>query len=81
VTTVTNYSTTDSTYSYDNDWTNEIDDDNAPWGDGSHYKGWIRNDRDHDTFGQELRFDSVEQNDALGWIDRWSVGTYFHHLE
>ena len=80
VTTVTNYDTTDSTYSYDNDWTNEIDDDNAPWGDGSHYKGWIKNDRDHDTFGQELRFDSVEQNDALGWIDRWSAGTYLHYL-
>jgi outer membrane receptor protein involved in Fe transport len=81
VTTITNYSTTDSTYSYDNDWTNEIDDDNAPWGDGSHYKGWIENDRNHDTFGQELRFDSVEQHDALGWIDRWTAGTYLHYLD
>ena len=74
VTTVTNYNTTDSTYSYDNDWTNEID---TP----ANYQGWIRNDRDHETLGQEFRFDSVEQNDALGWIDRWTVGTYFHHLE
>ena len=81
VTTITNYSTTDSTYSYDNDWTNEIDDDNAIAGDGSHYEGWIENDRGHDSFGQELRLDSVEQTDALGWVDRWTAGTYFNHLE
>ena len=74
VTTITNYSTTDSTYSYDNDWTNQTD---IP----DNYAGFIRNDRDHDSFGQELRFDSVEQNDVLGWIDRWTAGIYYHHLE
>jgi iron complex outermembrane receptor protein len=77
VTTITNYSTSDSTYSYDNDWTSG-DYDSIPAGT---YAGFIENDRDHDTFGQELRFDSVEQSDALGWIDRWTVGTYFNHLE
>jgi iron complex outermembrane receptor protein len=77
VTTITNYSTTDSTYSYDNDWVSG-DYDSIPSGT---YDGFIKNDRDHDTFGQELRFDSVEQSDALGWIDRWTVGTYFNHLE
>ena len=74
MTTITNYSTTDSTYSYDNDWTNQTD---IP----DNYAGFIRNDRDHDSFGQELRFDSVEQNDVLGWIDRWTAGIYYHHLE
>ena len=74
VTTITNYSTTDSTYSYDNDWTNQTD---IP----DNYAGFISNDRDHDSFGQELRFDSVEQNDVLGWIDRWTAGIYYHHLE
>ena len=77
VTTITNYSTSDSTYSYDNDWVSG-DYDSIPSGT---YDGFIKNDRDHDTFGQELRFDSVEQSDALGWIDRWTVGTYFNHLE
>jgi len=76
VTTVTNYNTTDSTYSYDNDWTSG-DYDSIPLGT---YDGFIRNDREHDSFGQELRVSSVEQNDALGWIDRWTVGTYFNHL-
>lgn len=77
VTTVTNYNTTDSTYSYDNDWTSG-DYDSIPVGT---YDGFIRNDREHDSFGQELRFASVEQIDAYGWIDRWTTGVYFNHLE
>ena len=74
MTTLTNYSTTDSTYSYDSDWTNVMDD---PF----NYAGFIKNDRDHETFSQELRFDSVERTDALSWVDRWTVGTYFHYLK
>ena len=77
VTTITNYSTTDSTYSYDNDWTSG-DYDSIPEGT---YDGFIKNDRNHHSFGQELRFDSVEQSNALSWIDRWTAGTYFNHLE
>lgn len=74
LTTLTSYSTTDSTYSYDSDWTNFID---AP----SNYGGFIQNDRDHEMVSQELRVDSVQRTDALGWIDRWTAGIYLHSLQ
>lgn len=77
LTTLTSYSTTDSTYSYDSDWTSG-DYDTTPPGT---YAGFIENEREHNSFGQEFRFDSIEQSDALGWIDRWTVGTYFNYLE
>ena len=74
VTSITNYSTTDSLYSYDNDWTNE---DDAP----GNYAGFIENEREQNVFGQEIRVSSVEQKDALGWVDRWTVGLFFQDLK
>ncbi|MGB0258508.1 MAG: TonB-dependent receptor, partial [Coraliomargarita sp.] len=77
VTTITSYISSESLYSYDNDWTSG-DYDSIPVGT---YDGFIENDRDRDVFTQELRFDSTDQQDALGWIDRWTTGFYFNHLE
>jgi outer membrane receptor protein involved in Fe transport len=65
LTTITQGTTTDSSYSYDADWTP----------DASTYGPWLSSiDRTRDTAGQEIRFDSTEARDALGWIDRWTLG-------
>ena len=77
VTNITNYSITDSLYSYDNDWTNDIDDDDNPF---ENYAGFIENKREQAVFGQEIRLDSVAEKDALGWIDRWTAGIFFQDL-
>ena len=72
LTSITSYTDTDSLYSYDADWADPTTDGN--------YDGFLRTDRDRDVFSQELRLDSVDQQDALGWIDRWTIGTYFSTL-
>lgn len=71
--TISNFSNTDSLYSYDNDWTNDVD---LP----GNYAGFIINERERETFSQEFRLDSVDQADALGWIDRWTIGAYLNLL-
>ncbi len=68
-TTVTSATSSDSIYSYDADWTPDS------------YRGFLSTDRTRVVFNQELRFDSVAETDALGWIDRWSVGGYLHLLD
>ena len=73
VTAITSATTTDSTNSYDSDWTYNLD--------PRTYDAFMNIDRKRDVFSQELRFDSVEQQDALGWIDRWTVGSYVSLLE
>lgn len=73
VTTITSYSTTDALNSYDADWTYSAD--------PRTYDGFMHLERERDVFTQELRFDSAEQQDALGWIDRWTAGIYFNYLE
>ncbi len=75
VTTITSYSSTDSFYSYDSDWTvlNAID--------PRSYDAYMQIDRDRDVFSQELRFDSKDQEDALGFIDRWTMGGYLSLLD
>lgn len=77
VTTITSFSDTESLYSYDNDWTSG-DYDSIPAGT---YDGFIENIRERESFSQELRFDSIGQSNALGLIDRWTVGFYFNQLE
>jgi len=71
VTSITGYSDTDSLNSYDSDWTNT---DEVPL--FTVYSGVLEAMRERDVFTQELRFDSIEQEDALGWIDRWTLGAY-----
>ncbi|MEM8868351.1 MAG: TonB-dependent receptor [Verrucomicrobiota bacterium] len=73
LTSITSYSDSDSLYSYDADWT----DTNDP----RTYNGFLSTERERDVFTQELRIDSADREDALGWIDRWTVGLYFHELE
>ena len=73
VVSITNFSVSDSLYSYDADWTN---DDDLP----DNYAGFIKNDREHSAFGQEIRIHSVAQENAFGWFDRWSAGVFFQDL-
>lgn len=68
-TTTTQLTSADTLYSYDEDWTS------------ASYAGVAILSRERDGFSQDFRFDSVEQADALGWIDRWTVGLYFARLE
>lgn len=75
VSTITSYSDTDSLNSYDADWTNIVE---VPL--FTVYSGVLAAEREREVFTQELRFDSADQEDALGWIDRWTVGAYFNHL-
>lgn len=64
---------TDSVYSYDADWADPTTDGN--------YDGFLETERDRQVFTQELRMDSTGLRDSLGWIDRWTLGAYFNHLE
>ncbi len=73
LTTVTTGAWTDSTYSYDSDW-------NSVYTHPDAYKSFAAIDRDRTTAAEELRFDSADTEDALGWIDRWTLGAYFSHL-
>ncbi|WP_438481238.1 TonB-dependent receptor [Oleiharenicola lentus] len=68
-TTVTSGSWVDSIYSYDDDWT------------AASYEGFSDLRRDRSVFNQELRFDSALTRDALGWIDRWTLGAYFSNTD
>ena len=73
LTSVTSVVETDSLYSYDADWADPTTDGN--------YDGFLSTERDRSVFGQEIRIDSIEQTDALGWIDRWTVGAYLNQLK
>jgi outer membrane receptor protein involved in Fe transport len=66
---VTSVSTADARYSYDDDWT------------AASYAGFSDLRRDRDVFAQELRLDSTLTRDALGAIDRWTVGAYLAQTE
>lgn len=73
-TSVTTGTDTDSRYAYDADWTSWRDVPPVNTTDG--YQGFEDIVRDRYTLGQEFRFDSVADADALGWIDRWTLGVY-----
>jgi len=77
-TTITSYTDTDSLYSYDSDWGAGF---GAPIPADSGYSGMLSLDRERDVFSEELRFDSKDKSDALGFIDRWTVGLYYHQVE
>ncbi len=67
--TVTGGSWVDSVYSYDDDWTD------------ASYMGFSDLRRDRTGFNQELRLDSEQTSDALGWIDRWTLGVFFSRTD
>jgi len=73
LTSVTSVVETDSLYSFDSDWADPTTDGN--------YDGFLSTERDRSVFSQEIRIDSIEQTDALGWIDRWTVGAYLNQLK
>lgn len=70
---LTNYMTTDSFYSFDLDWTNPTQ--------PSSFSGFQAVDRARDVFSQEIRFDSTEDQEAIGWIHRWTLGSHFSLLD
>ncbi|MGB0416468.1 MAG: TonB-dependent receptor [Coraliomargarita sp.] len=74
VTTITSYSDTDSLNSADGDWTNEAADD---WS----YTAFIETERERRRWSEEIRVDSADQEDALGFIDRWTAGVYFEDFK
>jgi outer membrane receptor protein involved in Fe transport len=65
LTTVTSASSSQSRYSYDDDWT------------PASYAGFSDLRRDRDVVSEELRLDSVFTHGAAWWIDRWTLGAYF----
>ena len=71
----TSYIDTDSLYSFDGDWTDE---DEASTLFGSSF---LEINRKREVYIQDLRFDSVDDDDALGFIDRWTTGIYYEQLE
>ncbi len=75
LTTVTTGAWTDSIYSYDSDWASSYDPLLFA------YQSQLELVRDRGTVGQELRLDSALDEDALGWIDRWTLGAYFSRLD
>jgi outer membrane receptor protein involved in Fe transport len=69
LTSVTAASWVDSIYSYDDDWT------------AASYMGFSDLRRERTAFNQELRLDSTATRDALGAIDRWTLGAYFNRTD
>lgn len=70
VTTISSFSDTDSLNSFDGDWSN-------PGAANYTYTGFAENIRERTRWSEEIRFDSIDQEDALGFIDRWTAGVYF----
>jgi len=73
LTSISQLTDSDSTYSYDADWADPTTDGN--------YDGFLETNRQRDVFSQELRLDSQLASNAAGWIDRWTAGSFFHTLE
>lgn len=69
LTTVTNASRTESTYSYDDDWT------------AASYDGFSDLRRRREVLGQELRLDSAQTRGAHGHVDRWTLGVHFSRTD
>ena len=77
LTSITSYTTTDSLYSYDSDWSNTIKKDPTLAG---NYRAFLATERERYIFSQELKLDSNAQEDAFGWVDRWTLGFYYHAM-
>jgi iron complex outermembrane receptor protein len=75
--TVSSFTTSDSTYGFDGDWGAG---DTALSPSTSTYTDFLEMDRDRDVFSQEIRLNSKDKTDALGWIDRWTIGVFGQSL-
>ena len=71
----TNYIDTDSLYSFDGDWTNESE-ASTLFG-----TSFLEINRNREVYVQDLRFDSADDDDALGFVDRWTTGIYYEQLD
>ncbi|MGZ0709963.1 TonB-dependent receptor [Coraliomargarita sp. W4R53] len=71
----TSYIGTDSFYSFDGDWTDAVT-ASGLWG-----SSVLEIDRNRDVVSQDIRVNSIAQQDALGFIDRWTAGLYYETLE
>lgn len=67
ITTITSYTDTDSLNSADGDW--------------SDASSFLITERERQRWSEEIRFDSVDEEDALGFIDRWTAGIYFEDFK
>ncbi|MDQ8207971.1 TonB-dependent receptor [Coraliomargarita sp. SDUM461003] len=70
---VTSFTKTNSTYSYDGDWSNPTDPLYV-------YTDFLSLDRSRNVFSQEISLNSKAQTNALGMIDRWTIGVYGQSL-
>ena len=71
VTSITSFVTTDSLNSFDGDWTD------AAIAAGLYGSSFLIVNRERNVLSQEFRFNSIEAEEALGWIDRWTAGVYY----
>ncbi len=78
VTYTAGYLSTDSFFSFDGDWG---DGPTASVPFASAYDGFLKIDREREVITEDLRFESVDTENALGFIDRWTTGIYFERLE
>ena len=69
MTAITSFTDTDSLNSFDGDWANPVDKPLT-------YSGFLATNRQRQRWSEEIRFDSVENEDAYGSIDRWTAGIY-----
>lgn len=77
---ISQFNSNDSTYSYDADWgAGNVDAAGTIFESG--YFGFLNLEREREVASQEIRIDSVEKQDALGFIDRWTTGIYFNVLD
>jgi outer membrane receptor protein involved in Fe transport len=79
-----NYIDTDSLYSFDGDWS---DADNVTFPNPTpppafdDYSSFLELNRSREVYSEDLRLNSIAKRDALGWIDRWTVGFYYEFFE
>jgi len=71
-TTLTTATHADSRYAFDADWTDRSD--------PRTFNGFVDTGREREIYSQELRLDSIAEENALGWLDRWTLGLYFRAL-
>jgi len=93
ITTITSFTDTDSLNSADGDWTDAasstfvipIDDDNNPMTpkvlSPVDFSSFLITERERQRWSEEIRLDSVDEEDALGVIDRWTAGIYFEDFK
>ena len=76
---ISQFNSNDSTYSFDADWGAGYTDASGTDSESGFF-GFLNLDRDRDVKSQEFRIDSAKKKAAWGFIDRWTTGIYYHEL-